>query len=116
MKGSAEKTSVVYKIECEKCKDVYVGETSRNAYTRGAEHKKSLDKKEKESVLHKHVMEKHRGRAPTFRMKVTSSHRTALDRQITEAVRIDSACSDRLLNSKQEFGHNKNWRFQLTAD
>ena len=105
----------MYKIECEKSKDVYVGEISRNAYTRGAEHQRALDKKEKESALHKHVMEKHRGRAPKFRMKVTSSNRTALDRQTTEAVRIASACSDRLLNSKQELGH-KNLRFQLTAD
>ena len=114
--GRCRKASVVYEIECGECKDIYVGETSRNAYTRGAEHKKSLDKKEKESVLHKHVVEKHRGRIPTFNMTVTSSHRTALDRQTTEAVRIASACSDKLLNSKQEFGHNKNWRFQLTAD
>ena len=91
-------------------------ETSGDAYTRGAEHQRSLKKKEKESVLHKHVLEKHRGRAPTFRMNVTSSHKTALDRQTTEAIRIAGTCGDKLVNSKQEFGHNKNWRFQLTAD
>ena len=100
---------MVYKIECERCNNVYIGETSRNAYKRGAEHQQSLDENEKELVLHRHALEKHRRRPTAFKMSVMSSHKTTLDRQTREFVRIANNPSDKLLNSKQEFGHNKNW-------
>ena len=97
-------------------KKMYIfDDTSRNAYTRGCEHTKSLAKKEDDSVLHKHVMELHQGNTdtPKFSMKVVSRHSTALDRHTTEAVRISSA--GLLMNSNQEFGHIKRWRFTLEA-
>ena len=61
-------------------------------------------------------VERHVPRQATFKMSVTSSQKTALDRQTIESIKIAGSCGDKLLNSKQEFGHNKNWRFQLTAD
>ena len=117
-KGRCRQTGVVYEIRCKSCDDKYVGETSRNAYTRGREHAREYEKKDKTSVLHKHAVQKHSNDTlpPQFSMNVVSRHTTALDRQITEAVKIANEPSESLINSKQEFGHNKFWRFELSAD
>ena len=117
-KGRCRQTGVVYEINCKSCDSKYIGETSRNGYTRGLEHKRDYEKKEKNSVLYRHATQQHiNDPQPTqFAMKVMSTHRTALDRQVTEAVRIANTPSDQLINSKQEFGHNKFWQFQLSAD
>ena len=79
---------------------------------------KDYEKKNTNSVLYRHVTQKHTLdiHPPQFIMNVLSTHRTALDRQVTEAVRIANTPSDQLINSKQEFGHNKFWRFKLTAE
>ena len=117
-KGRCRQTGVVYEIVCESCKSKYIGETSRNGYTRGREHAREYDKKSKNSVLYRHTTEKHMNdrQPPKYSMKIISSHRTALDRQIAESVRIASTRSCELINSKQEFGHNRCWRFELSAD
>ena len=113
-RGRCRQSGVMYKIECSECDHVYFGETSRNAYTRGCEHTRSLDRGREDSVLYKHIIEQHRNSAdtPQFNMRVISKHPTALDRQIAESVRIANSSHDRIMNSKQEFGHNKNWRVQ----
>ena len=41
-KGPCDRQSVTYEIKCTECNNIYVGETSRSAYTRGKECKKSL--------------------------------------------------------------------------
>ena len=117
-RGRCRQSGVMYKIECSECDHVYFGETSRNAYTRGCEHTRSLDRGREDSVLYKHIIEQHRNSAdtPQFNMRVISKHPTALDRQTAESVRIANSSHDRIMNSKQEFGHNKNWRVQLLAD
>ena len=64
---------VTYEIECSQCECVYIGETARNAYTRGLEHSNQLSSKSKHSVLHHHTETIH-GDAPTppeFTMTVT---------------------------------------------
>ena len=48
-KGPCDRQSVTYDINCAECKDIYIGETSRSAYTRGKEHMTSLAKKEERS-------------------------------------------------------------------
>ena len=108
----------MYEIKCKKCEDIYIGETSRNGYTRGLEHARDYEKKDKNSVLHKHAVLKHSEdtQPPQFSMKIISKHKTALDRQITEAVKIAKVPADKLINSKQEFGHNKFWQLELSAD
>ena len=50
-KGPCNRESVTYEIKCTGCNNVYVGETSRSAYTRGKEHSKSLSNKEERSAL-----------------------------------------------------------------
>jgi hypothetical protein len=51
---------------------VYVGETSRNLYTRGMEHSKKYEGGKQDSFLQKHQLEKHQGRPAVFTAKVTS--------------------------------------------
>ena len=117
-KGRCRQSGVMYKIGCSDCDYVYIGETSRNAYTRGCEHTKSLEKKKEDSVLYRHITEQHPNYTdtPQFSMKVVSRHPTALDRQTAESVKIANSSRDQIMNSKHEFGHNKNWRVRLLAD
>ena len=117
-KGRCRQTGIVYEIKCKECDDKYIGETSRNGYTRGLEHARDYEKKDKNSVLHKHAVLKHSDatHTPQFSMTIVSKHTTALDRQISEAVKIAKVPADKLINSKQEFGHNKFWQFQLSTE
>ena len=116
-KGNCRRENINYDIICQTCGDVYKGETSRNAYSRGLEHIAGLNKKSKDSVLWRHIQEKHPNfvTQPNFIMTVTSTHESALDRQVMEAVNIDSTPQAVLINSKQEFRHNCLWRTTLTS-
>ena len=58
-KGNCRASSVTYELKCSSCGDVYVGETGRNAYVRGKEHLRAMDKEQESSVLHKHHRDKH---------------------------------------------------------
>ena len=104
----------------------YIGETSRSTYERLQEHmwlftnrkEGDPDKGEASSVLWHHSKEEHGGalRKEDWRSAVISTHFTALNRQVSEAVKISEGGGGRqggtggggvrLLNSKQEFGAN----------
>ena len=115
--GQCRRENVTYKINCSECDYVYHGETARNAYTRGNEHLSALNKNDKNSVLLRHTSVNHTDDVtPNFIMKVTSTHTSALERQLTEAVSIDQTPRDRLINNKAEYGHNKLVRVSLTAE
>ena len=49
-KGPCDRQSVTCDIEFAECKDIYVGETLRSAYTKGKKHMKSLAKKEEKAL------------------------------------------------------------------
>ena len=69
---------IIINTECINDNDkerVYIGETSRSAYTRGKEHLTSLSRKEEGSPLWKHSKEIHEGHVPGFRMSVTGQFR-----------------------------------------
>ena len=97
--------SVVYESICTKCnptatkkgelkklKDghpsLYVGESSRSIQKRASEHWGAAKRMEKESHMVRHQAMEHVGEEPEFTFKVVSTHRTALNRQVREAVRI----------------------------
>ena len=84
---------------------LYVGETSRSIYERSREHWSDWRRKEDKSHIAKHQEQAHEGaREPEFIMKVVKSYRSALSRQIGEAVRIRRRGGDgRILNSKAEY-------------
>ena len=84
----------------------YIGETSRSAYERGLEHLKDLEFRRTKSHFLRHVVECHPGMLPEnldFRMKILSTHKSAFERQIREAVMIDLHNGPRLMNSKLEY-------------
>ena len=110
--GRCREYEVTYEVECKECGGKYIGETARNAYTRGLEHKTGLNKKDKNSALHEHCMEEHEGRPAEFKMKVTGTYRKdPLKRQISESIRIEE--TQNLLNRKDEWRQLKLPRAQL---
>ena len=52
--GMCRRDGVTYEVVCKGCDGKYVGETSRNAFNRGLEHKSDLRKKNAKSPLHLH--------------------------------------------------------------
>ena len=69
----------------------YIGETSRSAMERGEEHMKDLEFYREKSHMLKHIVEFHPDSDPTeieFKMEILSSHKSAFERQIREAVLI----------------------------
>ena len=54
-KGPYDRQSVTYEIKCTECHNVYVGETSRSADTRGKEQEKSLSKKEERNIVRRKI-------------------------------------------------------------
>ena len=84
----------------------YIGETSRSAYERGLEHLKDLEFRRTKSHYLRHAVECHPGVSPElldFRMKILSSHKSAFERQIREAVMIEMNNGPHLMNSKLEY-------------
>ena len=86
----------------------YIGETSRSAYERGGEHLRDLNDHDPGSHLLKHVIKYHMDDPDNveFRMKVLTSHFTAFNRQITEAVKIKRNEGIFLMNSKSEYNRS----------
>ena len=84
---------------------LYVGESSRTIYERSREHLAGAKKKQKNNHMVKHLELSHEGRGkPDFVFKVVKFHRTALARQVAEAVRIRRRGGEgAVLNSKGEF-------------
>ena len=68
---------------------IYIGETSRSIYERSKEHWEGVRKKDPKNHMVKHQLMEHGGEPkPKFTMKVFKHYKTALGRQVAEAVRI----------------------------
>ena len=70
-RGPCNAHGVTYEIECQECESKYVGETARNAYTRGTEHAGGLENRDEKSALWRHCVEKHGKERQKFKMSVT---------------------------------------------
>ena len=87
---------------------LYVGETSRSIYERSKEHWGAWRGKSDKSHIWKHQVDVHGGAPPKFYMRVVRFYKTALSRQIGEAVRIRRrGGGGSILNSKAEFDRCK---------
>ena len=111
-KGNCRRCNVIYEIECTRqgCNYVYQGESCRNAYVRGGEHLKGMEKKDQESILVQHIQDHHNSDfseppCHQFKMSVTETHKTPLGRLVTEAVKINNETRP-LLNRKSGFRVN----------
>ena len=103
-KGSCDKNGVNYAITCTNCENVYNGETSKNAYTRGKQHLDEYENKAGKSVLWRHCRERHENELQEFKMRVTGQYRNdSMLRQIAEAVRINNCDIDKRINNKTEW-------------
>ena len=118
---SCRSESVCYQMTCSLCEKegrriIYIGETSRSSMERIYEHmwlfkmrkEGNPELNEANSVLWNHSKSTHNSTMTTshWKVEVTSSHKTPLSRQITEAVRISKEPKANLLNSKNEFAAN----------
>ena len=113
-KGSSrcKRKSVVYLSLCQVCKlsnsdqGCYVGETGRSLYERSKEHvEDAINLKEGSHIL-KHWATAHPNllTLPAFSFHVVRTHKSSLDRQIHEAVKI-AECGT--LNAKCEYRQNQ---------
>ena len=83
---------------------IYVGETCRSLAERGAEHWADYRAGAEGSHIFKHHVVHHKGAGqPKFHLRPVRYYRTALGRQVGEAVRIRRRGEGNLLNSKTEF-------------
>ena len=114
--GMCRRDGVTYEIMCKGCDGKYVGETSRNAFTRGLEHKADLRKKNAKSPLHLHNIEKHDPTsAPGFEMRVTGVFGgDATKRQVRESVLIQKMEEENLINRRDEWRQVKLPRILLS--
>ena len=110
--GSCRKGNIQYEMECRLCKEetdrqtdadrtVYIGETSRNLFTRGQEHLYKYETADSESFMAKHQEENHDDRPAVFDAKVTGMYRDCLSRQVAEGVSI-RRCRTKVLNSNKQ--------------
>ena len=113
--GNCHKSGVNYAVECQLCpagaKSLYLGETSRNLYTRGLEHEGRYRANSEKSFMMKHQTKEHQGAAGEYTAKVTSSTRDCLTRQVKEAVQI-RRCPVQVLNGKTEWHQPALWQIQ----
>ena len=114
-------SSIVYESICKPCNpncikkgelkryegdtpSLYVGETSRSIQERALEHWGAARRGGHKSHMVNHQSLEHPGEPPDFQFKMVSSHRSALSRQVREAVRIRRRGGmGSILNSKGEF-------------
>ena len=94
----------------------YVGQTGRSLHKRAQEHREGVRRGDSKCPLMKHQLEKHNGdtQNPVFTMRKLTTHKSNLNRMITEGLLIESAREfdpEAMLNSKAEFGRTKMIRF-----
>ena len=104
-----------YEIECQLCPDgrkgLYIGETSRNLYTRSREHISNYRTGLVTSFIVKNQNIAHEGEEADYRAKVTASTRDCLTRQVREAVLIRRSQVE-ILNGKSEWHQPALYRVQ----
>ena len=132
-RGICKKRNIVYEIFCLECgvredkddkedknkakkgyKFKYIGETNRSGFERGKEHSDMRRNYNEKSFMLKHCLLHHKGRNPEeikFGMKLRKQYRTALERQVGEAVAIleEKERGTQLMNSKSEFSSSQDY-------
>ena len=115
--GNCLRSNIQYELRCRMCPSddqcVYLGETSRNLYTRGGEHidKYKSRKRNHDSFIKKHQLEKHHDEVADFVAKITGSFRDCMTRQISESVHIRRS-EEIVLNTKSEWHQPALWTVQ----
>ena len=113
--GNCRSCGINYQVECQLCppdqRSLYIGETARNLYTRGAEHEDRYTAADIKSFMHKHQVQEHDSVPGSYKATVTGSANDCLTRQVREAVLI-RRCQVPVLNSKTEWHQPGLYRIQ----
>ena len=113
--GNCTRSNIEYQFECQLCppgdQAVYIGETSRNLFTRALEHTANYRNRKRNSFMNKHQTNKHNNEEANFKAKVTGSFKDCLTRQVSEGVSI-RRCNVEVLNMKTEWHQPPLWRVQ----
>ena len=96
------KSNVMYEWKCKMCDSSYIGETSRNVFSRSIEHLTKAVKKSDDSFMFNHQRECHNSQDPEFDVKVLKSFQDPLSRQCFEGVYIRRN-SNKSLNTKLDY-------------
>ena len=91
--GKCIEEGVIYKITCMGCFIIwieanYVGETSRDLFSRILEHMTGLENRKPENTLLEHCIEVHNASMQVFKVEMIGKAFTAFVRQVNEAVTI----------------------------
>ena len=111
--GRCKKRNVTYQTTCHRCKETgkkvnYFGESSRTGFERGVEHWADYLSRKEDSHMWKHVANEHPNQPDIkFSMKIMKSHKSALQRQVHEAILIELHEGEPVLNSKGEYNRCK---------
>ena len=109
---------IVYNIKCNQCQAIYVGESSRNAISRGREHLRDYQNNRDCSVMLRHCKTHHPNydaNTPDFSMKVKQIYKNrCMDRQISESIQINRVPHLELINNRHEHIQQKLPRAALT--
>ena len=105
------KSNVLYEWKCISCNSKYIGETSKNFYTRSLEHLEKSDQKAVDSFINNHQIEAHNGEQPSFSVKVLKSFKDPLSRQVYEGVHIRN-CNEDSLNTKLDYYQTSTYRMR----
>ena len=103
------KSNIMYEWKCDLCESSYIGETSRNFYSRSLEHMDKATKKSDDSFIFNHQKECHNGSQPQFKTKVLKSFQDPLSRQVAEGVYIRRNPNNSL-NTKLDFYQTSTYR------
>ena len=114
MKEKIETESVDQEEKNEKIRNmknpVYVGESSRSAYERGFEHLNNYTSLNSKSHMLRHIVEDHGDQEMDtikWGMFIIEYKRTAFERQIGKAVKIQQTAKDKkILNSRSEWNQS----------
>ena len=117
--GKCRKSNVNYKVSCKICpqdgKSVYIGETSRNLYTRGKEHLAKFEGKKADSFMLKHQSDHHIGQPVEYSAEVIATFNDCLSRQVAEGVEI-RRCEHAVMNTKSEWHQPALWRIRSEVE
>ena len=97
----------MYESTCKECVDAkgeptvkYVGETARSGSERWGNHMRDARNKANDSHIYNHWQSEHAGRETEFQFQIVKFFNSPLERQVSEAVRIERTGAHKILNTK----------------
>ena len=107
---NCRRDGIIYHITCNECGAVYVGESSRNANSRGKEHLTDNETNKDCSVMRRHTQLRHANdtKTPEYTMTVKQIYGDrCFDRQLSENIQINKVPNRDRINSKIDWHINK---------